>query len=426
MVESFLLVRAVHLAATALAAGTAAFIVLVAQPSLRDAKDIAAAELAVLRRQWRWLIWISLAVAIVSGAGWLVLLAADILGESIFQVCLHGGVVSVLLETRFGIVWALRLVLALLMAVLLLRPSLRLPLLLAAAGLIGSLAFVGHAGATPGASGEAHLASDILHLLATGAWLGGLPALALLLERMRHLPEKSWSTLAAGAVRRFSILGIAAVGTLLATGLVNCWNLLSGPSDLIATDYGRLVLLKIILFAIIVGIAAVNRFHLLPRLMTGGVIRSLERNAIAEAGLGLCVLAVVATIGTMPPSVHGHRQVASTKIPADAAFVHIHSEKGMADVTISPGRPGTARATIRLWCEDLTPLAAQRVTIALTAPAAGSTPMSYVMAQDADGVWKSDLITLSQAGNWIVVVTTQIRPSDQLVLDGPIVIAPAQ
>ena len=191
MVELFLLVRAAHLAATALAAGTAAFIVLVAQPSLRDAKDIASAELAVLRRQWRWLIWISLAVAIVSGAGWLVLLAADILGQSIFQVCLHGGVVSVLLETRFGIVWAVRLILALLMAVLLLRPGLRLPLLIAAVGLIGSLAFVGHAGATPGTSGEVHLASDILHLLATGAWIGGLPALALFLERTRHLPEQS-------------------------------------------------------------------------------------------------------------------------------------------------------------------------------------------------------------------------------------------
>ncbi len=405
MVELFSLVRAVHLAATVLAAGTAAFTVLVAQPSLRDAEGIAAGELAALHRQWRWLIWSSLAVAIISGAGWLVLLAADILGQSIFQVCLHGGIVSVLLDTRFGIVWALRLVLALLMAVLLVWPSLRLPLLLAAAGLIGSLAFVGHAGATPGTSGDVHLIGDILHLLASGAWLGGLPALALFLERTRHLPDESWSTLAAAAVRRFSILGIAAVGTLLVTGLVNCWYLLSGPSDLVATDYGRLVLLKIILFAAMVGIAVVNRFHLLPRLMAGGAIRSLERNSIAEAGLGLCVLAVVATLGTMPPSAHGHHQATSTRIPADAAFVHIHSEKGMADVTISPGRPGTARATIRLWHEDLTPLAAQRVTIALTAPATGSTPMSYVMAQDADGVWKSEPINLSQAGNWTVVVT---------------------
>jgi copper resistance protein D len=85
----------------------------------------------------------------------------------------------VLFDTRFGLVWCARLVLALLLGLLILRPATRNFQLAAAIALITSPALVGHAGATPGMSGNFHLISDMVHLLA--AWLGGLPAFALLL-----------------------------------------------------------------------------------------------------------------------------------------------------------------------------------------------------------------------------------------------------
>ena len=72
--------------------------------------------------------------------------------------------------------------------------------------------------------------------------------------------------LLSGRCDRFSRLGVFSVGILLASGLINSWNLLNGPRDLMATDYGRLVALKIVLFAAMVAIAAVNRFYLTPRL----------------------------------------------------------------------------------------------------------------------------------------------------------------
>ena len=58
--------------------------------------------------------------------------------------------------------------LALLLAVLMPWPATRLLQLAAAAGLIGLIALIGHAGATPGTAGHIHLASDVVHLLAAG------------------------------------------------------------------------------------------------------------------------------------------------------------------------------------------------------------------------------------------------------------------
>src|SRR5690242_16587677 len=140
---------------------------LVAEPAARAKMP---AGFAVLRRRFVILVWIGLAAAILSGAVWLLLLASDILGASIADVCLHGGAWPIVTDTRFGLVWSGRLVLALLLGLFVVWPALR-GLQVAAAALLTALpALVGHAGATPGIAGDFHLASDMAHLLAAGAW----------------------------------------------------------------------------------------------------------------------------------------------------------------------------------------------------------------------------------------------------------------
>jgi hypothetical protein len=165
--------RWIHFAATAMAAGTVGLTVLVAEPAARMR---APAGFAVLRRQLVMVTWGALALAILSGAAWLALLASDILGASLVDVCLHGGAWPVIADTRFGMVWCVRLLLALFLSVLLLWPALETIQLAAAAGFMALPALTGHAGATPGIAGDIHLVADMVHLLAAGAWLGGLPA----------------------------------------------------------------------------------------------------------------------------------------------------------------------------------------------------------------------------------------------------------
>jgi len=177
--DPLIYVRGLHIAATLLACGTAAFLVLAAEPAGTKPR----LDFAIVRYQLTVLIWVALGLTVMSGAAWLVLVASDILGVSLADVCLHGGAWVVLFDTRFGLVWCARLVLALLLGVLIHRRAMRSAQLATAATLTALLALVGHAGAAPGLAGDVHLASDIVHLLAAGAcsavsrpspgWCGG-------------------------------------------------------------------------------------------------------------------------------------------------------------------------------------------------------------------------------------------------------------
>ena len=120
MADPLIFVRGVHFAATVLACGTVGFIALVAQPGSKAPIDS-----SPLRDRLTGLIWLALAVAILSGAVWLVLFAGDITGATIADLCLHGGAWPVLFDTRFGLVCCARLALAILLALLMLRPAMR-------------------------------------------------------------------------------------------------------------------------------------------------------------------------------------------------------------------------------------------------------------------------------------------------------------
>jgi putative copper resistance protein D len=413
MIDPLILVRAVHFSATALAAGTVSFRVLAAgrgPPTGVNAFEHAS----------RWLVWGGLLVAATSGAIWLIWLASDIYGAPLVNVCLHGGAWSVLNGTRFGEVWIARLALALVLAGLLSFPATRWLQLAIAAALIGSMALIGHAGATPYGAGRLHLVSDTAHLLAAAAWVGGLPALALLLHQTRREPR-----LVAAAVRRFSIIGVVSVGTLIASGFINSWNLLAGPRDLIVTDYGRLLLLKIAMFAAMLGIATVNRYQLTPQLGARGTSRSLARNSLVETGLGLCVFFFVGALGTMAPPRHDHVHIPNQQIPADAAFVHIHSEEAMADVTIQPGRVGAASVAVLLMREDFSIFTAKEVRLLLTPQAPGMVaPISRTMVREPDGGWRVKGLDVVQSGVWTVRLAVETSDGKEIVLDAPVVIEP--
>ena len=121
-------------------------------------------------------------------------------------------------------------------------------MLVLAAALLAAMALAGHAGATPAPGGFVHAASDAMHLIAAGTWVGGLLPLALMLGFGRPAGDEIGIDVAATAARRFSTIGMLSVGTLAASGALDTWFLIGNLSDLAATDYGRLLSLKITLF----------------------------------------------------------------------------------------------------------------------------------------------------------------------------------
>ncbi len=106
--------------------------------------------------------------------------------------------------------------------------------------------------------------------------------------------------------RRFSTLGLASVSALIASGLVNAWYQVGAVPALIGTLYGRLLLVKLALFAAMIVVAVVNRGILAPRVADADydARRALRRNALAEMVLGLGVVVVVGRLGVTVPAAH--------------------------------------------------------------------------------------------------------------------------
>jgi putative copper resistance protein D len=312
-VDTLIVARAIHFASTAMVAGAIFFLSFVAAPALRPV--VAESAAAILSQRLRMLVWLALVVSILSGFAWLLLLSARIAGQPATAAFAGGVVWTVLTETRFGTDWMVRLCIALLLAAILFFRSAEVKSKLTwrgwvvtflAACLVGSLAWSGHAGASPGIKGGIHLVSDILHLVAVGAWVGALPPFAMLLSFALQAANHAWSNVAVVGALRFSTLGLLSVGTITATGIVNTLNLAGSLPALTGTEYGELLLFKISLFTAMVGIAAVNRLRLLPRLADANATRPLRRNVVLEIALATVIMFIVGALGTLPPGEHIH------------------------------------------------------------------------------------------------------------------------
>jgi putative copper resistance protein D len=314
--DTLVWVRAVHFAANISLTGALFFLAFIAEPVFRRTDNQARIFDDV--RSWvSWIGWSSLALVVLSGAGWLIFKAAQ-MGDVPWQEVFSENIVSeVLSGTGFGQDWIMRSVLAALLATALVgvrpeRDSYRVRLLAAcilSAVLVGTLAWAGHAAATPDMFGSVHIASDVLHLVAAAAWVGALLPLALLIGAVlaRHDPQSV--AIGREAVGRFSILGIISVGTLALSGIVNSLAILGSVTALFGTDYGRLLLAKIALFLVMLSLASVNRFRLTPLVhqklddnATRSALRRIQTNTLLEATTGLLVVIIVGLLGTVSPS----------------------------------------------------------------------------------------------------------------------------
>jgi putative copper resistance protein D len=301
-------IRAIHFFATAVMTGSLIFRAVVAEPALRSTLGATTS----VRSRILLTAWTGLVIAAVSGAIWFWLQAASMSGLPLGEAMSSEVLLTVWNETQFGLVLEIRLILAVVLAGCLACDRLALSRRLALAsalGLAATIAWTGHAGSTPGEKGILHLTADVLHLTAAAAWIGGLVSLTWLLAETRRDP--AYASVAREATRRFSTLGIASVGTLFATGIVNAWILVGSLNALIATGYGRLLMLKISLFAVMVTFAAVNRFWLTPQLILStesgsqlNSLRQLTRNSMIEIALGLAIYGIVGALGTLHPAIH--------------------------------------------------------------------------------------------------------------------------
>ena len=310
-------VRAVHYGATIVLFGEMVFaLVISGRPTYEQGAPLAKGSGDSSCRRFRRMAVAAWALMVISGAGWLALVTAQMSGVSLGAIT-ASGTATVLRSTVFGQSWSVRALMALALPIfwLILRtgqpwgrwaPLLSLG---ATSGLLAGLAWAGHANAAVGVNGWIHHASDAAHLIAAGLWLGGLAPLATMLTAISRSPTNWEIDRGAALVERFGNWAALSVGAIVLTGIANAYYLVPAPAALLETAYGNVLLTKLFVFALMLAIAAVNRTRLTTALraterdegVRANAVKRLRRNVLVEQTLGAGVVLLVATLGVTPP-----------------------------------------------------------------------------------------------------------------------------
>jgi len=302
--------RWLHLASSVLLVGAAAMIVMAGRSDRATAQRW---ERRVLASAWIWAL-----AALASGV--VIVGTQTALFEGRAAAAFEPRAIGqMLLETQAGRVWLVRAGILTILAVFL---SLHVSVerradwraargevaLLAVAALL-PLAASGHAAAVEPDTARA-IASDGLHVLAAGIWVGGLVPLARLLRAAATEEGADARPYAVLAARRFSRTALAMIVLLAATGAGLAIFHVGSVAGLVGTSYGRLLLGKLALLALALAIAALNRSVLLARLGGDGptvgrpAMRRLSGFVLVEAALALAILVIVAAMNVTPPARH--------------------------------------------------------------------------------------------------------------------------
>jgi putative copper resistance protein D len=285
----YISLRFVHFAALMVLLGSTICSVLLAPESF---KPVLVRRLA---GQWHTSIWLGLISAVLllaaqaglMGGGW-----GDAVDPQVWQA---------VLGTRFGAVWIWQISLgAVAVIVFLLKPrALQGVLLILAAAQLILLAGVGHAAMREGFLGGIQRLNHAVHLLSAGWWAGGLLPL-LMCMRLARKPR--WRPAAIAAMMRFSRYGHLAVAAVILTGIVNSLMIL-GWSLPLESRYAQLLLLKVALVAVMVTIALINRYLLVPRFADAAAVAQQRFIQLTwlEVILSVMVLLAVSTFATWEP-----------------------------------------------------------------------------------------------------------------------------
>ncbi len=392
-----------------------------------------------------WVGWATLVVGTVTG---ILLYGPYAAGLSLGEVS-RLSVLSDTLRVRFGVLAAIRLAL-LAAAVPVLRRDARAhngaapaPATLAVLTVYGlSLS------ATPGLAAHAvtgrwvtaAVAADTLHVFSMAVWLGGLVVVAAVLLPRRRLTElrvtlPRWSWVAAGALT-----------AIVGSGVFQAYRQVGGLSELRSTDYGRLLLVKLVVFAFMLPLAAFGR-ELVMRLSPptrgrpsgrvavaggsddddrgqepvehpdeSGDVRRLRRSVAVEVVIGAAVLAVTALLVNAPPA----RSEAAVSAARNGGQVSVamRSSKVRIDVSLSPGKPGTNDVHVTSLDQRGAPVDFQQLRLTLDLPSKRVAPISVPLTHVSTGHYLANGFTIPLAGTWRVTAYPLVNRFDELTVTG--------
>jgi copper transport protein len=323
---SALIARGLAIAGPLVLLGLAGLLLVVTAPAVREGgvhppgeaagaaagwRERAGASLERSGLRWWWAVWGSL-------AAWAAGVA--LLPVALLRGLRAGDLGTLLTDTRAGTAWWVELA-GLLAAVAvaawargrsgggLPAPAVAAALAAGPAAALVAVSWGGHA--STGGDRLPNVVIDALHSGASAVWLGGLVGLLALWPAVLRLAGDDRLRLGAGVVVRFSALALTAVTVIVVTGVYRLLAEIGSPGDLVDTGYGRALLVKLGLFAVLLCFGGYNRLVLHPRMERAalgldpddrGATAALGRSVRAELALAALVLGAVAVLVSLPPA----------------------------------------------------------------------------------------------------------------------------
>jgi copper transport protein len=321
---------------------------------------------------------------------------------------------SAVLDTRFGRWWLARAVVlaagALLWGWIVRRRTVitgRLAASVASVLLAASVVFAGHA-----ATGHAPVLGAVAgtaHVLAMVVWLGGLAALGIALAH----PFTDRAALAL----RFSRVALACVVVLLTSGTLQAWREVPSTDALTHTTYGRLLVAKLAVVAVVIGIAAVSRsvargWSLRSPRAGGRALAStanpagatrLARAVRFELAGGIAVLAITAVLVVTAPA----RGAATGPFEARRVVGDV-----TVDIVIEPTKSGPNDLHVYVTAVSSNARALDELTITLTKPPEVRGPLRVDLLRAGPNHYVSDGLFVPFSGSWTLDVAARFGEFD--------------
>ncbi len=281
--------------------------------------------------------------------------------------------------------------------------------------LLFSVSNSGHAAAVTEWKAVA-LGSDVLHLMATSIWVGGLIYLVLLMRSLSAAEPPLRARLLGEVIPRFSRMAQFCVLTIVLTGAYTTWIHMPSWSAFVTTWYGWTLLTKIFLVLPLLAIGGVNLLVIKPQLAksliekgekaleaTFGVLKRFRPLVQAEVVLGVFILLVVTVLTNLSP--------AATAASGGPSLV---SNRTDFDITllIEPNQIGHNQVQVLVKDQEGNSVDLENVLLDVMMTDMDMPWQRLEATLQEDGSYRTEAV-LGMAGNWRVNVRVMEKGSSE-------------
>ncbi|MDH3502665.1 MAG: CopD family protein, partial [Nitrosopumilus sp.] len=249
----------------------------------------------------------------ITGIGLMLVFASNIIMLAVQTLRLETSAIEAI-QTTFGTSWLIRMIITVILLGIWFWMDKKkqitkynhIPMLVLSLALIGTSTMIGHGAA----SGQmAAVVLDYVHNLVAAVWIGGIIYFVFtLLPTFSRLEKTKMEKMSLVMIPRFSIAFVIALGVVIISGPTLMWLLESDVGIITESTYGKLIIAKIAIAAIMVGLGGFFQFRVQKagekavKSKSSSVHKSLKRLLKLDVTLGIILLGVVALLanGTLP------------------------------------------------------------------------------------------------------------------------------